>query len=164
MRCNAGSVLMLTGILLLGSGFTAFAEETEPAGYHVYEVTEDESTDTWYGVARGAYLQAGVAKLTHGDAGYALCSGSTLAHMACDRVYVRIYLDESDNGTNGWGTLDYWTAITNSDSTATVRSGPYKITLDKYYRVKGAHSVTVDIDGENFTEATTTCTDALLFD
>jgi hypothetical protein len=40
---------------------------------------------------------------------------------------------------------------------ATVSSGQYKITKKKYYRAKGAHSVTQD----DYTESTTTCTDAL---
>ncbi len=59
--------------------------------------------------ARGDYLQAGIAKVKKGtQSGYARASGSTLAHFACDRLYVRIYLDESANGTDGWGTLNYW--------------------------------------------------------
>lgn len=164
MRWKSGCALVFAGALLLGSSLAVCAEEVEPAGYHVYEVQEDEASDTWYGTARGAYLQAGTAKLTHGDPGYALCSGFTMAHKVCDRVYVRIYLDESDNGIDGWGTLDYWTGITYNDSTASARSGQYKITSGKYYSVKGIHSVTKGTGDDAFTETTTTCTNALLFD
>ena len=51
------------GILTVGISTPVFAEEYEPAGYHVYDVQEEEATDTWYGVARGDYLQAGIAKV-----------------------------------------------------------------------------------------------------
>lgn len=166
MRWKAGSAFALAGVLFLSSSFMVCAEETEPAGYHVYETTEDEATDTWYGISRGAYLKAGIAKLKEGDSPkYAICGGHTLAHMECDRVYVRVYLDESDNGYDQWGTLDYWTGEAFDASMVSVTSEPYKITLGKYYRVKGIHSVTKDLeDSANTTEATTTCTNALLFD
>ncbi len=152
--------LALAGILFFGSNIPVCAEEATPAGYHVYDVQEEEVSDTWYGIARGAYLRAGISKLTHGDTGYAICSGTTFAHRSSDRVYVRIYLDKSDTGTGGWSTLNYWTKITNNNSSATVEGGPYKITRDKYYRVTGAHSVTQD----GKTESTTTCTNALYFE
>lgn len=152
--------LALAGILLFGSSIPVCAEEVEPAGYHVYDVQNDEVSDSWYGIARGDYLRAGVSKLTHGNAGYAVCSGTTFAHRDSDRVYVRIYLDKSDNGTNGWGTLDYWTGEVFGKTFATTQSGQYKITRGKYYRVTGVHSVTQGTK----TETTGTCTDALYFD
>lgn len=164
MNWKAGSALVLTGMLLINGSIIVSAEEIEPAGYHVYDVQETEATDSWYGIGRGTYLQAGTAKLTEDAPGYALCSGNTIAHHACDRIYVRIYLDESDNGYNDWGTIDYWTGETFDVSVASAGSGSYKVPRGKYYRVKGIHSVTENVDGENFTEATTTCTDALLFD
>lgn len=152
--------LALIGMLFFSNGFSACAEEVEPAGYHVYDVQAEEVSDTWYGIARGAYLRAGISKLTHGDTGYAICSGTTFAHRSSDRVYVRIYLDKSDTGTGSWSTLNYWTKTVNNNSSATVEGGPYKITRDKYYSVTGAHSVTQD----GKTESTTTCTNALYFD
>lgn len=164
-RWKSGGVLVLAGLLILGSGLTVCAEETEePAGYHVYDVQEDEATDTWYGVGRGVYLKAGIAKLTEGDSpDIALCSGHTLAHVDCDRLYVRIYLDESDNGKDGWGTLDYWTGEKFNASTVSATSGPYKVTKNKYYSVTGAHSATMGQGKDAKTEATDTCTNALLF-
>ena len=152
--------LALTGILLFGSNVPVYAEEVEPAGYHVYDVQEEEVSDAWYGIAKGAYLRAGISKLTHGDTGYAVCSGTTFAHRSSDRVYVRIYLDKSDTGTGGWSTLNYWTKTVNNNSSATVEGGPYKITRNKYYRVTGTHSVTQD----GKTETTGTCTNALYFE
>lgn len=150
--------LLLAGTMVLGSGLTASAEEVNPMGYHVYETSETEVADNWYGVARGSYLEAGMAKLTEVDSTHVNCSGMTFARMDCDRVYVRVYLDESDTAKAGsWGTIDYWTGETFGGSLATAESGAYKITQGKYYRAKGAHSVTQD----DYTEATDTCTDAL---
>ena len=159
-RWKAKSMFALVGLMIAGSSLTVCAEAEEPAGYHVYETQEDEASDTWYGTARGAYLQAAVSKLTHGKTGYAVCSGTTFAHRDYEEIYVRIYLDQSDNGTSGWGTIDYWTGRAYNDSVATVDSGSYKITRDKYYRVKGGHSVFQD----DIVETTTTCTNALYFD
>ena len=54
------------GILTVGISMPVSAEEYEPAGYHVYDVQEEEATDTWYGISRGDYLQAGIAKVKKG--------------------------------------------------------------------------------------------------
>ena len=151
----------LMAITLIGSCLNVSAEEIEPAGYHVYEVEDNYASDTWYGIARGDYLRAGLTKIKEGSASkYAACSSTTFAHRACDRVYVRIYLDQSDNGTSGWWTVNYWTGENHNNSTAHVSVADYEITRDKYYSVKGSHSVT---EGET-TEVTTTCTNALYFD
>lgn len=155
---NIKNALVLMGILLLGSSFTVCAEEV--AGYHVYDVQEDEVTDTWYGIARGDYLHTGISKLTEAKKGVALCTGTTLAHMSCDRVYVAIYLDQSDNGVDGWGTIAYWTNEAFGASKVSVNSGNYKVDRDQYYRVKGIHSA----EKSSKVEETTTCTNALWFD
>lgn len=152
----------VAGMLLCGSSLTVMAEEVEPAGYHVYDVQEGEVSDTWYGIARGDHLRSGISKLKEdSSAGYVLCSGHTFAHRDCDRVYVRIYLDQSDTAASGtWGTIDYWTGEVFEDSLASAASGVYKVDRNQYYRVTGAHSVT---EGET-TETTMTCTNALFID
>lgn len=157
------ALLAVMGILTLGSSLPAMAadeEVIEPAGYHVYDSTEDSETDTWYGIARGTYLKSGDSSITKKDSTHALCTGNTAAHIKADKVYVRVYLDKSDSGKSGtWGTVNYWTGRASNASLATVSSGSYSVTKNKYYRVKGAHSVT---EGST-TEATDTCTDAILF-
>lgn len=159
------STFALTGTLLFSCVLGVNAEEmipteTMPAGYHVYDVQANQATDTWYGIARGDYLNSGVSKLLKDTKpGYAICSGTTLAHRECDRVYVRIYLDQSDTGTDGWGTIDYWTGITYDGTMATTDSDSYPVTRGKYYRVKGSHSAIKD----DTVEATVTCTNALYF-
>ncbi len=157
---SAGTLLLM-GTLMMGTGFAACAEEVvEPAGYHVYENTDDSATDTWYGIARGTYLKSGASSLTKQDSTHALCTGNTAAHSKCDRVYVRIYLDQSATATSGsWGTIDYWTGIAKNAGTATVSSGSYKVTKNQYYRVTGAHSVT---EGTT-TESTDTTSNSLKF-
>lgn len=152
--------LLLAGMMLFGSCLSVSAEEVTPAGYHVYEVQEDEAEDTWYGIAKGSYLQAGSAKLVKKDSTHAACSGHTFAHKVCDRIYVRIYLKKSSTGTGGWDNVDYWTGETFNGSTASASSGSYKVAKNKYYCVEGAHSVTEN----DYTEATDTDTDALYFD
>lgn len=157
------ALLAVMGILTLGSSLPAMAadeEVIEPAGYHVYDSTEDSETDTWYGIARGTYLKSGDSSITKKDSTHALCTGNTAAHIKADKVYVRVYLDKSDSGKSGtWGTVNYWTGRASNASLATVSSGSYSVTKNKYYRVKGAHSVT---EGST-TEATDTCTNSLLF-
>lgn len=161
MHCRKFGAMAIMVIALFGSCMSVSAEEIEPAGYHVYDIQEDQASDNWYGVARGDYLQAAVSKITKGSAAkYSTCSGTTFAHQDCDRVFVRIYLDQSDNGKDGWWTVNYWTGESHNSSMAHTSVSNYEITRDKYYSVKGSHSVT---EGET-TEVTTTCTDALYFD
>lgn len=154
-------VILTIYAMFLGSSLNVLAEEVKPAGYHVYDIQEDQATDTWYGIARGTYLRAAVAKIKEGSAAkYVSCSGTTFAHQASDRVFVRVYLDQSDNGTDGWWTVNYWTGENFNNSTAHVSIADYEITRGKYYSVQGSHSVTED----GTTEVTTTCTNALYFD
>ena len=148
-------------VTFFASGLSVSAEDIEPAGFHVYDVQEDQASDNWYGISRGTYLRAAVAKIVKGSAAkYASCSGTTFAHQDCDRVFVRIYLDQSDNGTDGWWTVNYWTGENHNSSMAHVSVADYEITRDKYYSVKGSHSVTES----GTTEVTTSCTNALYFD
>lgn len=158
---RSAGTLLLMGTLMMGTGFAACAEEVvEPAGYHVYEETEDSATDTWYGIARGTYLKSGTCSITEKDSTHALCTGNTTAHSKCDRVYVRIYLDQSSTGKSGsWGTVDYWTGTATNASVATASSGSYKVTANKYYRATGAHSVTKGTT----TESTDTTSNSLKF-
>ena len=157
------AMLAVAGVLTLGSSLPVLAADEaviEPAGYHVYDSTEDSETDTWYGIARGSYLKSGTSRLSKEDSTHALCTGHTDAYSKCDRVYVRIYLDKSDTAAYGsWGTVNYWTGTATDASYASVSSGSYTVTKNKYYRVTGAHSVTEN----GTTEATDTSTNAKLF-
>lgn len=150
------SALILAGVLLLGSCLSVSAEETNPAGYHVYEVEEDYASDTWYGIARGDHLSTVNCKITKVDSTHVRVSGSTYAHHTCDDVRVRVYLDKSSDAKN-WNTLDYWTGITTNGTSASVQSEDYKVSTGYYYCARGSHSVTKGDD----TETTYTGTNAL---
>ena len=91
-------------VTFFASGLSVSAEDIEPAGFHVYDVQEDQASDNWYGISRGTYLRAAVAKIVKGSAAkYASCSGTTFAHQDCDRVFVRIYLEISGRQRKHYG-------------------------------------------------------------
>ena len=66
------------------------AEEVIPPGYHEYVTTEDEVIDTWYGIARGTYLESGVSGLKDAGKGKVNVSGTTNAFSVCDKVKVGV--------------------------------------------------------------------------
>lgn len=148
--------LILSGALAMGSCLSVSAEENAPAGYHVYETEEDYSSDTWYGIARGDHLSTVNCSITKVDSTHVKVSGNTYAHHTCNRVYVRVYLDQSTDAKN-WSTLDYWTTINENATTAHVESESYKVPTGYYYCAQGAHSVTKG----SVTEATDTGTNAI---
>lgn len=150
------SALILAGVLLLGSCLSVSAEETNPAGYHVYEVEDDYASDTWYGIARGDHLSTVNSTITKVDSTHVRVSGNTYAHHTCDDVRVRVYLDKSSDAKN-WGNLDYWSTVKTNATSAHVQSEDYEVPTGYYYRAQGAHSVTKG----STTEATDTGTNAL---
>ena len=81
------------------------AEEVTVPGYHEYITTEDEVIDTWYGIARGTYLESGISGLKDAGKGKVSVSGTTTAHSVCDKVKVGVYLDESTDGGKSFGTI-----------------------------------------------------------
>lgn len=81
------------------------AEEITVPGYHEYVTTEDEVIDTWYGIARGTYLESGISGLKDAGKGKVNVSGTTNAFSVCDKVKVGVYLDESSDGGNSFGTI-----------------------------------------------------------
>ena len=81
------------------------AEEMTVPGYHEYITTETEVIDNWYGIARGTYLQSGTSGLVSAGKGKVNVSGTTNAHSVCDKVKVAVYLDESLDGGNSFGTI-----------------------------------------------------------
>lgn len=149
---------ILAGVLLLGSGLTVFAEETEIAGYHVYEVDENFASDTWYATARGVYLKEGISSISKVNVGIARCSGETLANKLCN-LTVAIYLESSSNGTSGWGNVNYWSNSRSNAGNVFVGSGNYSVPTKMYYHVRGMH-----IANGGTPETITTCTDTIYFD
>ena len=81
------------------------AEEISVPGYHEYLTTENEAIDTWYGVARGTYLATAVSGIKKAGTAKVSVSGTTTAYSVCDKVKLGVYLDESLDGGNSFGTI-----------------------------------------------------------
>ncbi len=141
-RIFSVSVCFLLGICIWNSQIlTSQAEETTPPGYHVYTATENEVIDTWYGIARGTYLQSGTVGLVEAGKGKVNVSGTTNAHSVCDKVKAAVYLDESENGTTGYGTIgSYYYEAKNALS---CHGSEYKVSVTSgwWYMVRGVHTV-----------------------
>lgn len=133
---------------------TSRAEETEVPGYHVYTTTEDEAIDTWYGIARGKYLNGGTSGIVRAGKGKMSVSGTTNANSECDKVKVGVYLDESSNGGSSYGTIgSYYFEETNTTSCHGSKAD-IAVTSGWHYRTRCAHSVTEGSTTETSTTQT----------
>ena len=152
------SICLLLGIFIWNDQeLISRAEDITPPGYHVYTTTEDEVIDTWYGVARGTYLANGTAGLVDSGKGKVNVSGTTNAHSICDKVKVGVYLDESTNGTSGYGTVgSYYYEAENARSCHGSKAN-ISVTSGWWYMVRGVHTV---VEGST-TETTSTQTYAM---
>ena len=154
----AASICMLFGICIWNNQvLTSHAEEVTPPGYHVYTTTEDEVIDTWYGIAKGTYLESGTVGLVEAGKGKVNVSGATDAHSVCDKVKVGVYLDESENGRTGYGTIgSYYYSESNTASCYGSESN-ISVTSGWWYMVRGVHTV---VEGST-TETTSTQTSGM---
>ncbi len=133
------------------------AEEVTVPGYHEYVTTENEVIDTWYGVARGTYLQSGTSGLVSAGKGKVNVSGTTNAHSVCDKLKVAVYLDESDDGGSSFGTIgSYYFERSNASTCYGSKSG-ISVTSGWWYCVRGVHTA---IEGST-AETTSTQTKAM---
>ena len=121
---------------------TSHAEEITPPGYHIYTTTENEVIDTWYGIARGTYLQGGVSGLKDAGKGKVNVSGTTNARSVCDKVKVGVYLDESSDGGNSFGTIGSYYFEKQNASSCHGSKADISVTSGWWYMVRGVHSVT----------------------
>lgn len=118
------------------------AEEITPPGYHEYITTEDEVIDTWYGIARGTYLQGGISGLKDAGKGKVSVSGTTNARSVCDKVKVGVYLDESSDGGKSFGTIGSYYFEEKNTSSCHGSKANISVTSGWKYMVRGVHSVT----------------------
>lgn len=133
------------------------AEEINPPGYHIYTTTEHEVIDTWYGIARGTYLVNGTVGLVDAGKAKVNVSGTTNASSVCDKVKAAVYLDQSSNGTSGYGTIgSYYFEEANARSCHGSKAN-ISVTSGWWYMVRGVHTV---IEGSTI-ETTTTQTYAM---
>lgn len=136
------SSLLLIVCLWNTQGLTSKAEEIVVPGYHEYTTTEDEVIDTWYGIARGTYLQGGISGLKDAGKGKVNVSGTTNARSVCDKVKVGVYLDESSNGGSSFGTIGVYHYEKQNASTCYGSEANIPVTSGWWYMVRGVHSVT----------------------
>ena len=138
-------------------GLTSYAEEITLPGYHEYIITENETIDNWYGIARGTYLQSGTVGLKKAGTAKMNVSGTTNAHSVCDSVKVGVYLDESLNGGSSFGTIGIYHFEETNTASCHGSKANISVTSGRLYLVRGVHSVT---EGST-TETTSTRTEAL---
>lgn len=157
-RLVLASVCVLFTIVLYNSQtFVSQAQESTLPGYHVYTNTGTEAIDTWYGIARGTYLESGTSGLVSAGKGKVNVSGTTNAHSVCDEVKVAVYLDESVNGDTGFGTIgSYYYSEKNTTSCHGSKAN-ISVTSGWWYSVRGVHTV---IEGSTI-ESTSTQTKAM---
>ena len=139
----AASICMLFGICIWNNQvLTSHAEEVTPPGYHVYTTTEDEVIDSWYGIARGTYLESGIVGLVEAGKGKVNVSGTTNARSVCDKVKAGVYLDQSVNGTTGYGTIGVYHYEAENARSCHGSEANISVTSGWWYMVRGVHSVT----------------------
>ena len=142
-RIFVSCICLLLGVYIWnGQILISHAEEITPPGYHVYTTTEDEVIDTWYGIARGSYLESGSVGLVEAGKGKVNVSGSTNAHSVCDKVKAAVYLDQSINGKTGYGTIGSY--YYEAENALSCHGSEYKVSVTSgwWYMVRGVHSVT----------------------
>ena len=121
---------------------TSKAEEVTVPGYHEYITTEKEANDSWYGIARGTYLQSGTSGIVDAGKAKVSVSGTTNAHSVCDKVKVGVYLDESDDGGKSFGTIGSYYFEEQNTSSCHGSKANISVTSGWWYCVRGVHSVT----------------------
>lgn len=154
--------LIILGLLAMGnlwtiSGIKVYAEETTIPGYHEYIVTENESIDHWYGIAKGTYLKEGICGIKDAGKGKVSVSGTTFAHVVCDAVRVSVHLDESSDGGKSFGQIGSYYFSRENASSCYGNKTDISVTSGWYYMARGGHSATKGSD----TEMTTTQSRAL---
>ena len=115
-------------------------QKKQVPGYHEYVTTEDEVIDTWYGIARGTYLESGISGLEKAGTGKVNVSGTTNAHSVCDKVKVAVYLDESDDGGKSFGTIGSYYFEEQNTSSCHGSKANISVTSGWWYCVRGVHS------------------------
>ena len=142
-RACLAMVCLLCAICIWNSqGLISHAEKIAPPGYHVYTTTENEVIDTWYGISRGTYLISGTVGLVESGKAKVNVSGGTDARSICDKVKAGVYLDQSINGTTGYGTIGVYHYEAENARSCHGSEANISVTSGWWYMVRGVHSVT----------------------
>ncbi len=129
--------MLVLSLFLTVSSTSALADGLEDLGKEVEGsiLTNEESAEAvWQNVARGSLLDQGIAKITNVGNRTVNIYGATLAYKTCDKLIVKLTLQQYDGGWVNYAT--YGDTATNAASMS--RSYNVKVKGGYYYRVKGA--------------------------
>ena len=129
--------MLALSLFLAVSSVSASADGLEDLGKEVDGsiLTNEESAEAiWQNVARGNLLDQGIAKIS--DIGNRTVNiyGAVLAYRTCDKLILKLTLQQYDGGWVNYGT--YGDTSTNASSMS--RSYNVKVKGGHYYRVKAA--------------------------
>ena len=127
--------MLALSLFLTVSSISASADGLEDLGKEVDGsiLTNEESAEAiWQNVARGSLLNQGIGKIS--DIGNRTVNiyGATLAHRTCDKLIVKLTLQQYDGGWVNYAT--YGDTATNAASMS--RSYNVKVKGGYYYRVR----------------------------
>lgn len=129
--------MLALSLFLTISSVSASAAGLEDLGKEVDSsiLTNEESAEAiWQNVARGNLLDQGIAKIS--DIGNRTVNiyGAVLAYRTCDKLILKLTLQQYDGGWINYGT--YGDTVTNASSMS--RSYNVKVAGGHYYRLKAA--------------------------
>ena len=129
--------MLALSLFLTISSVSASAAGLEDLGKEVDGsiLTNEESVEAiWQNVARGNLLDQGIAKIS--DIGNRTVNiyGAVLAYRTCDKLILKLTLQQYDGGWINYGT--YGDTVTNASSMS--RSYNVKVAGGHYYRLKAA--------------------------
>lgn len=136
LKRSVVSMLALSLFLTISS-VSASAAGLEELGKEVDGsiLTNEESAEAiWQNVARGSLLDQGIAQISNLGNRTVNIYGATLAYKTCDKLIVKLILQQYDGGWVNYGT--YGDTSTNALSMS--RSYNVKVKGGHYYRVKAA--------------------------
>ena len=129
--------MLALSVFLTLSSISASADGLEDLGKEVDGsiLTNEESAEAiWQNVARGSLLDQGIAQISNLGNRTVNIYGATLAYKTCDKLIVKLTLQQYDGGWVNYGT--YGDTATNASSMS--RSYNVKVAGGHYYRVKAA--------------------------
>lgn len=128
--------MLALSLFLVVSSVSASADGLEDLGKEVdgsILINEESAEAIWQNVARGSLLDQGIAQISNLGNRTVNIYGATLAYKTCDKLIVKLILQQYDGGWVNYGT--YGDTATNASSMS--RSYNVKVAGGHYYRVKG---------------------------
>lgn len=165
MKRKLTVLVMVISLLMTMPVFAATITWEDAPGHHNQSVllpeTETSATDSVYGYARGDLLATSTTKITNNKNGTLHVNISTYANRYVDRIYHTVYLDQWDATNERWVQIDSWdfekTKEEIADGKLANLSSGFTVSgcqVNKYYRVRGLHTVEYSGDSESASSVT----------